>query len=128
MKLRQVNSVIEFGEWAVSKGFRCGGGPGKFGPVSPTAHSSTSLHYAQPSRALDINFDPGPGKRWPSESAACNWLFNRVMRYEINHRAAFPMHEMFFEDRGYKYYAPGTNVPITKHYDHLHIGFQKNTW
>jgi hypothetical protein len=125
-KLSNVHSVVDFGEWATSKGFKCSGGPGKFGPVSPTAHTPTSLHYANPSRAFDINYYGGG--RWTNEPEACNWLYNRVMRYELAHRTEFPLHELFFQNRGYKYYAPGVNVPISAHHDHLHIGFLKNTW
>jgi hypothetical protein len=125
MKLKQVNNVVEFGRWATALGFRCTGGPGPFGPPSPGVHSSTSLHYADPSRALDINFDRS-NKRWDNEHQACNWLFNRVLRYELRH-PSFPLNEMFFENRGYKYYTDD-NVPISNHYDHLHIGFSKNSW
>ena len=127
MKLRDVHSVVGFGDWATERGFRCAGGPGKYGPPSPGVHSSTSLHYANPSRALDINYDTAKNPRWDNEHEACTWLFNRVMRYELAHRAGFPLHEMFFENRGYKYYTD-SNVPIPNHWDHLHIGFQQSTW
>ena len=131
MRLRDVHSIVDYGRWATSRGFRCAEGPGQFGPVAPVpVHSTTSLHYANPPRALDINHDWNTNvdaQQWSSELDALKWLYVKTLKWKRAH-PRFPLDELFVAALGWVKEAPDQNTAISNHWDHLHIGFTRSTW
>lgn len=124
MRLRAVRSVVDYGDWATSKGFVVSEGPAPYGPIDQDAHSDTSLHYL--GRALDINYRTG--KRWANEQEALTWLYNKTLNFKRNH-FSWPLDELFFNGFGYiKEKGTRVNYPISDHDDHLHIGFTERSW
>ena len=140
MRLREVSSVKELGEWMQEKGFS----PGEnalFGTVH-AVHTSSSLHYSvvsggkvvkkanlQGRLALDVNDNDVDDDALPfdDEGEALRWLYSKIL--EVARIYHWPLDEMFHGARGYiKERGYAHNHAISGHDHHLHVGFYKEKW
>jgi hypothetical protein len=145
MRIRQVKSVKQLGEWMQD----CGLTPGEnrlFGVVNPV-HSETSLHYRefkagavrpaanrQGTLAIDLNdrdvaddMKDGKAAGFTSETEALDYVYSRI--HTIAEDEGWPLNEMFFGRRGFiKETGYRANHPIGGHDTHLHVAFDKGTW
>ncbi len=125
MRLPACASVVEVGQWMQKQGLDVSEGPDPFGPISPTAHVPTSLHYQR--QAFDVNYYGQGG--WATEFDALKWLYHEILRVERRNPKRWPLDELFFNGWGYiKEYGTDVNHPIGGHDNHLHVGFKAKTW
>ena len=144
MKLRDVQSIIDVGEWLKGVGITPSEHP-EFGGVHDV-HTKNSLHYGGAvdvadmkrrgleGRALDVNdndpIDDEFRKAFGTEKEALTFIYFRL----LNAAAKFdwPLDELFFDGFGYikEQGEPddAPNHPISGHDNHLHIGVTQATF
>ncbi len=98
------SAIVALGHWLEERfDVSCGEHPA-FGGVSGS-HTTNSYHYR--AAALDVNHDQG------DESAVLNEIYDTL----ADNARALGIKELFFEGRGIP-------VPVSNHYDHLHVAME----
>lgn len=145
MKIADVKSIKELGEWMQERGLT----PGEnhlFGVVHPV-HGETSWHYREskngkvavaPNRqgdlAIDLNdrdvaddIKLGKAAGFKTEAEALDYVYSRIHTTAAEH--GWPLNELFFAQRGFiKEDGFDVNHPISGHEDHLHVAFERERW